>query len=276
MIKIVAEIGINHNGSLDIAIDLIDKAAQAGCDYVKFQKRNPEKSVPESQKNKIKDSIWGPIKYIDYKNKLEFNKSQYDLINDYCNKKNIDWFCSVWDKDSVDFVKDYKSKSLGTIIKIPSACITNIDLLAYARKNSNFLLISTGMSTELEVKKAIEVSGPDVVFHTNSSYPSFFDEINLNYINWLKSNYTIKALGYSGHELGYIPTIVSLGMGVKWVERHITLDKEMKGSDHASSLNTVEFAKLVKDIKEAEKSLGVFGPRQLTSGEYDKKSSLRT
>jgi N-acetylneuraminate synthase len=275
MIKVVAEIGINHNGSLELAINLIDKAKLSGCDYVKFQKRNPDKSTPEHQKNKIKDSIWGPIKYIDYKNRLEFNRKQYDFINNYCNENKVNWFCSVWDKDSVDFVKSYKNKNLGIVIKIPSACINNIDLLTYARKCSDFLLISTGMSTEEEVEKAIKVSQPDVIFHTNSSYPSFFDEINLNYITWLKNHYPGKIFGYSGHERGYIPTILSLGLGVTWVERHITLDKNMAGSDHASSLDDQEFSAMVKDIRIAERSLGLFGPRKLTDGENEKKSYLR-
>jgi N-acetylneuraminate synthase len=275
MIKIVAEIGINHNGSLDIVKKLIDAAVLSGCDYVKFQKRNPDTSTPEHQKYKIKNSIWGPIRYIDYKKKLEFGENEYDSIENYCNQKKINWFASAWDLESVDFLKKYKNKDLGVFIKIPSACITNLDLLKYVRKNSDFLAISTGMSTEEEVKNAIELSRPDLIFHTNSSYPSPFEEINLNYINWLKNIYPKKLLGYSGHELGYIPTITCLGMGVTWIERHITLDKNMIGSDHSSSLDSTEFSHLVSAIKTAESSIGFLGPRKITPGEFIKKDSLR-
>jgi len=270
MIKVIAEIGINHNGSLDIAKKLIDAAVFAGCDYVKFQKRNPELSTPENQKNKIKDSLWGPIKYIDYKHKLEFSKKQYDIINNYCLKKKIKWFFSVWDTDSVDFAKSYSS-----FMKIPSALILNLDLIKYARKQSSFLAISTGMSSEIEVKKAIKSANPEVIFHTNSSYPSPLNEINLNYINWLKFNYKKKEIGYSGHEKGYFPTLCSVAMGVTWIERHITLDKKMIGSDHASSLDVSDFIKMVKKIKDIESFLGENGPRKISLSENLKRQTLR-
>lgn len=273
MIKVIAEIGINHNGSIDLAKKLIDAACDANCDYVKFQKRNPDISTPEKQKNKIKDSLWGPIKYIDYKYKLEFSKKDYDIINNYCLKKNIKWFSSAWDIDSVDFLVNYAS--LETFIKIPSAMIENFDLLKYARRKSDVLAISTGMSNEQDVVSSIEAADPDIIFHTNSTYPSPYNEINLNYINWLKSKYKNKDIGYSGHEDGFLPTICSVALGVKWIERHITLDKKMKGSDHACSLDPSEFKLLVKQVKEVEIFMGENGPRQVSVGENFKKQILR-
>jgi N-acetylneuraminate synthase len=273
MIKIVAEIGINHNGSLDIAKKLIDSACSAGCDYVKFQKRNPDVSTPDNQKNKIKDSLWGSIKYIDYKHKLEFSKKEYDIINDYCFLKNIKWFCSVWDNDSVDFIKEYNS--FGVFIKIPSAVILNLSLLKYARKHADVLAISTGMSDESEVAQAIKISNPDIIFHTNSSYPSIINEINLNYISWLKNNYKEKEIGYSGHEKGYLPTLCSVPLGVSWIERHITLDKNMKGSDHSCSLDPIDFKRLVKKIKKIESYLGKNEPRKISPGELLKRETMR-
>lgn len=275
MVKIIAEIGINHNGSLDIAKKLIDLASFSGCDFVKFQKRNPDTSTPEDKKNLIKNSIWGPIKYIDYKYKLEFDEKQYDLIDKYCKKKKISWFCSVWDADSVDFMSKYTDDHFGFFTKIPSAMILNLELIEYAGKKSDFFAISTGMSTEEEVAKAIDIGNPDVIFHTNSSYPTPNNEINLNYINWLKHKYPIKYIGYSGHENGFIPSLISVSMGVKWIERHITLDKSMPGSDQSSSLDPEELISFVKKVRTAEECLGEYGPRKITPSEFVKKNSLR-
>ena len=149
-IKIIAEIGINHNGDLDIAKKLIDVAAVAGCDYVKFQKRNPDICVPDGQKKKKKSTPWGEMTYIDYKHRIEFGKKEYDKINDYCSKKRIQWFASVWDEDSVDFMSCYMD-----IAKIPSAQLNNHDLGTYARKNNQFLMLSTGMSNEDDIEAAV-------------------------------------------------------------------------------------------------------------------------
>ena len=271
MIKIIAEIGINHNGSLKIAKGLIDVAKVAGCDYVKFQKRTPDICVPEEQKYKLRKTPWGEMTYLDYKLNIEFEKAEYDIIDKYCKQIGIKWFASVWDEPSVDFMKRYTD-----ISKIPSALITNHGLMRYARENFNTLLISTGMSTEDEVSQAIEVGNPDVIFHTNSSYPSKVDELNLNYILHLKEKYCQnREVGYSGHEFGLTTTFATVPLGAKWIERHITLDRTMWGSDQMASVEPHGLIKLVKGVKDIELAMGESGPRKLFGTELEKRKSLR-
>ncbi len=268
--KIIAEIGINHNGSLELAKRLIDMAYLAGCDYVKFQKRSPEDCVPPEQKQKLRETPWGKIPYIDYKHKLEFNHEEYQEISRYCSEKGIEWFASVWDIPSVDFMKQYCS-----IAKIPSALITNIELLNYARESFDTLIISTGMSTEKEIEQAMEQGKPEVVMHTNSTYPSPIEELNLKYIHHLAEKYPDTQIGYSGHEYGLVPTFAAVAMGAEWVERHITLDRSMWGSDQLASIENIGLIKLVKGIRDIEKAEGDSGPRQLLDSELSKRKSLR-
>ena len=270
MTKIIAEIGINHNGSLELAKDLIDLSKVAGCDYVKFQKRTPDICVPEEQKSKMRVTPWGEMAYIDYKKKIEFEEEQYDHLFAYCEKIGIGCFASVWDNPSVDFMSRYTDLS-----KIPSALITNHELCAYAREKSDFLIVSTGMSTEEEIEKNVDICSPDVIMHTNSSYPSKVEELNLNYIKWLADKYPQSEIGYSGHEYGLVTTFAAVALGCTWVERHITLDRNMWGSDHKSSIEPSGLIKLVKGIRDIEKSLGSGGPRQVLGSELDKRKSLR-
>ena len=270
MIKIIAEIGINHNGSLEIAKKLIDIAAVAGCDYVKFQKRTPDVCVPEEQKNKIRQTPWGEMTYIKYKHEIEFGKREFDHIDQYCKRKGIKWFASVWDNFSVDFMKQYSD-----ISKIPSALITEQALVTHARNNFNNLIISTGMSTEEEIETAVETCNPNVIMHTNSSYPSKINELNLNYISHLKQKYGEKEIGYSGHEFGLIPTFATVPLGVKWIERHITIDRTMWGSDQMASVEPHGLIKLVKGVRDIEKALGTGGPRKVLGSELEKRKSLR-
>lgn len=269
--NIIAEIGINHNGSIEICKKLISIAATAGCQYVKIQKRNPDICVPENQKNTIKSTPWGEMTYLEYKKKIEFDENQIKELKKYSNQFDIVFFASVWDNDSVDIMKNYS-----TIAKIPSALITNLDLCKYARKNFQKLIISTGMSTEEEIEKCVNICEPDVIMHTNSTYPSPISELNLNYIKWLKNKWNNKEIGYSGHEYGLIPTFVAVALGSKWIERHITLDHNMWGSDHLSSLEPSAVFKLVKGIRDTESSLGGYiGPRELFDTEKIKKKTLR-
>ena len=268
--KIIAEIGINHNGDLNIAKKLIDVAVVAGCDYVKFQKRNPDVCVPEEQKNVMKDTPWGEMTYLEYKHRMEFNKDEYDVIDAYCKEKGIKWFASVWDEDSIDFMSKYTH-----IMKIPSALITQDNLLYHARERSKYLMISTGMSDEEEIEHAVKVSNPDLIFHTNSAYPSPIEDLNLNYILWLKEKYTDREIGYSGHEFGLIPTYASVVIGATWVERHITLERTMWGSDHMASVEPHGLIKLVKDIRSIEKSMGTKSPREVFDSELEKRQTLR-
>ena len=268
--KIIAEIGINHNGDVDKAKRLIDASLIAGCDYAKFQKRTPDICVPEHQKDKMRDTPWGEMRYIDYKKRIEFEKEQYDELYEYVKDKPIELFSSVWDKPSVDFMKEYTNA-----MKIGSALITDLDLCRHTRANCDLLIISTGMSTEEEIDACIEACNPDVIMHTNSTYPSPVEELNLNYINWLQEKWSDKEIGYSGHEYGLVTTFASVAMGCTWVERHITLDRTMWGSDQMASVEPQGFMKLVKGIRDIEKAMGSGGPRVCLGREQSKRSSLR-
>lgn len=268
-VKIIGEIGINHNGDMDLCKRIIDSAVLAGCDYVKFQKRNPDLCVPEEQKNKPKSTPWGDMTYLEYKHRIEFGKKEYDEIDAYCKEKGIDWFASVWDVDSVDFMSQYNK-----ITKIPSALITNDELIRYAREKFDYLIISTGMSTEAEIEHCVKTCNPDVIMHTNSTYPSPVNELNLNYINWLKEKYK-KEVGYSGHEYGLTTTFATVPMGVTWIERHITADRTLWGSDQVASIEPAGLFKLVKGIRDIESALGESSERVLLPSEMKKLKSLR-
>lgn len=268
--KIIAEIGINHNGSVEIAKRLIDAALLSGCDYAKFQKRTPDICVPESQKSKIRDTPWGKIPYIDYKKKIEFEKEEYEELYAYVDDKPIEIFASVWDKPSVDFMKTF-----GGPMKIGSASINDLDLCKYARDNCELLIISTGMSTEQEIESCIKHCSPDVVMHTNSTYPSPVSELNLSYIEWLKQKYPNTQIGYSGHEYGLVTTFAAVAMGCTWIERHLTLDRTMWGSDHLASVEPQGFMKLVKGIRDIDLAAGNGGPRVCLESELKKRKSLR-
>lgn len=269
--KIIAEIGINHNGCMDICQKLINISSAAGCDYVKIQKRTPDICVPESQKNKIRTTPWGDMTYLDYKKKIEFNEDQIQDLVKYAKEQNITLFASIWDIPSSQLMSKYCS-----ITKIPSALITDLELCKHARDHFKTLIISTGMSTEEEIEKCINACNPDVIMHTNSTYPSPVDQLNLRYINWLQKKWNDKEIGYSGHEYGLVSTFSAVTLGAKWVERHITLNHNMWGSDHLSSLEPAGLFKLVKGIKDVEKSISQpDGPRILLQEEQSKRNSLR-
>jgi len=271
MVKIIGEIGINHNGSIEKCKELIDLCKLSGCDYAKIQKREPDLCVPENQKSKMRETPWGTMTYLDYKKKIEFNEDEIKELIEYSKNIGIEFFASVWDKTSVDVMCKYTK-----ISKIPSALITDLELCAYAREKFEKLIISTGMSTEEEVIECIKVCNPDVIMHTNSTYPCPVEELNLNYINWLKEKYTNKEIGYSGHEYGLATTFATISMGVKWIERHITLDRTMWGSDHTSSIEPSGLFKLVKGVRDIEKALKYeSGPRKQFEKENIKKESLR-
>jgi len=266
--KIIAEGGINHNGDIEIAKKLIDAAVVAGCDYIKWQKRNPDVCVPEEQKNKRKDTPWGEMSYLDYKKKIEFGKEEFDELFSYCGDR-IKCFASVWDHDSVDFMSKYTD-----IAKIPSALITDKTLCRNAREKFKTLIVSTGMTNEEDIKKCIYACDPDVIMHTNSTYPSPVEELNLKYITHLRSEWDAD-IGYSGHEYGLTTTFAAVAMGASWIERHITLDRMMWGSDHVASVEPVGLLKLVKGIRDVDKSMGSSGPRVVMGGELEKLKALR-
>jgi len=268
-IQIIAEIGINHNGDLNIAKQLIEKAKGTGFDYVKFQKRSPDICVPEHKKTEMVETPWGNITYLDYKHKIEFGKEEYDQIDEYCKEIGISWFCSVWDLDSARFMLPYADH-----VKIPSALITDSDLLKYCREHFKKVIISTGMSTEDQIETAVNYAKPDVIMHTNSSYPCPVEHLNLNYINWLQEKYNAE-IGYSGHEYGLVTTFATVSLGVTWIERHVTLDRTMWGSDQLASVEPIGMLKLVKGVRAIEAALGGDHKRDILPGEELKLKSLR-
>jgi N-acetylneuraminate synthase len=250
---IVTEIGINHNGDLNLAKQMIEVAARYGVDAVKFQKRTPELCVPPEQRGQMRETPWGYITYLDYRNKVEFGEQEYTEIDRYCRKIGITWFASVWDIPSVDFMEHYNP----VCYKIPSASLTDHDLLRRVRKTGKPIILSTGMSTLEQIKAATNVIGLDnlLLTHTTSTYPCEPEELNLRTIQTLKESFPVP-VGYSGHEVGLIPSAVAVAMGACLIERHITLDRAMWGTDQAASVEPVGVEKLVKYIRVTEKSLG--------------------
>lgn len=226
---------------------------------------------PRSSKNTIRKTPWGDMTYLEYKWKLEFSEEQIKELVEYSNSLGIEFFASVWDIDSVKLMAKYTK-----IGKIPSALITDFELCKCARDNFEFLIISTGTSSEEEIEKCINVCNPDVIMHTNSTYPCPVEELNLNYIDWLKEKWTGKEIGYSGHEYGLVTTFASVAKGVTWIERHITLERNMWGSDQSSSIEPSGLLKLVKGIRDIEKAMKYEpGPKKEFAGELAKKKSLR-
>ena len=272
---IIAEIGINHNGSIDIAKKLIDIAHVAGCDAVKFQKRNPDICVPEHQKQIMRDTPWGRITYLEYKYKVEFGQNEYNVINKYCTSKGIAWSASPWDIDSLQFLNQYNLP----FIKIPSALLTNIELIKEASKADKKLILSTGMSNIDEIDKAVEtikLSNPNcqyALLHCNSSYPAPNKDLNLTCIQTLKNRYKCE-VGYSGHEFGLTTTIASICFGATIIERHITLDRTMWGTDQMCSVEPQGLIKLVRGVKELNSALGD-GVKRITETEIPIKDKLR-
>jgi N-acetylneuraminate synthase len=271
---IIAEIGINHNGDLDTAKRLIDISAAAGCDAVKFQKRNPDVCVPEHQKSVMKDTPWGRMSYLDYKKKIEFGHDEYDAIDYHCEQKGISWSASPWDSDSLNFLKQYDIP----FIKIASASLTNHGLLVKACMTGKKIIISTGMSSENEIDSAVRViqentSKDFAILHCNSSYPAPMEELNLSCIKTLKEKYRCE-VGYSGHEFRLGTSVAAVYLGATIIERHVTLDRTMWGSDHMASVEPQGLFKLVRGIRELETSYGD-GKISVTETEKEVRKKLR-
>ncbi len=269
---IIAEIGINHNGSVKIAKQLIDGAVEANCDAVKFQKRTPELCVPKEQWNVIRDTPWGNMSYIDYKRKTEFGLNEYREIDEYCREKGIDWFASCWDEPSVDFVEQFDP----VLYKLASASLTDCPLLKKVKATGKPVILSTGMSTMQEIEYAVNFIGCDnlMIAHSTSAYPCKPTELNLRMINTLQEKYPDVPIGYSGHETGLATTIAAVALGAGFVERHFTLDRAMWGSDHASSVEVPGMARLVRDIRATELALGN-GIKQVYESEIESIRRLR-
>jgi len=255
MVFITAEIGINHNGDIEIAKQLIDIAVSTGCDAVKFQKRNIEKVYSKSVLDSPRDSPWGNTTR-DQKLGLEFNLDEYQIIDNYYKKNNIEWYASAWDLDSQDFLKQFNLKHN----KVASAMLTNIPLLEKIAKEKKHCFISTGMSTIEQIQTAINTfekfQCPFDLQHSNSSYPMKPEEANLKCIQTLKEKFQCN-VGYSGHEsMGYLICVSAVLLGASSIERHITLDRSMYGSDQSASLEPQGLERLVRDIRGIDKILG--------------------
>ena len=269
---VIAEIGINHNGDLDIAKQIIEAAVHAGVDAVKFQKRTPEVATPPDQQKQMRETPWGYITYLEYRHKVEFTAEQYHEINLFCREKNIPWMVSVWDEPAVDFMENFDTPAY----KIPSASLTDHKLLRYVRKTGKPMVISTGMSTMDQIRKAVNVIGEEnlVIMHCTSSYPCEPEELNLRMIETLRTEFPDNPIGYSGHEVGLVPSAIAVSLGACMVERHITLDRAMWGSDQAASVEPGGFERLVKYIRVAEASVGD-GVKKVYDSEMSTMKKLR-
>ena len=269
---IIAEIGINHNGDINIAKKLIKVAKDAGCNAVKFQKRNPDVCVPEKQKKIMRETPWGYISYLDYKYKVEFEKEEYDIIDAYCKELDIQWFASPWDVDSVKFLSQYNIPAL----KVPSASLNDVELLMAMKGTKLPIILSTGMSTQKEVDETVNLlRGTDLsILHCVSTYPTPPSELNLNVITTFQEKYPEFIIGYSGHETGLSTTYAAVALGAKIIERHITMDRSMWGTDHSGSVEPQGLKTLVANIRDIESSLGD-GIKKVTDSEVPIREKLR-
>ena len=251
---VIAEIGINHNGDLGIAKQMIDAAVHSRADAVKFQKRTPDVATPPDQQQQMRETPWGYISYLDYRYKVEFNEEQYCAIDKYCKERGIAWMVSVWDEPSVDFMEKFDTPAY----KIPSASLTDSNLIRKARATGKPLILSSGMSTMEQIQKGVQVAGENdlVLMHCTSTYPCEPEELNLKMVDTLRREFPHLPIGYSGHEVGLVPSAVAVALGACVVERHLTLDRAMWGSDQAASVEPGGFERLVKYIRVTEAALG--------------------
>ena len=268
---VIAEIGINHNGDLDMAKQLIDVAIVAGCDAVKFQKRTPELCVPLEQRDLTRETPWGVMTYLEYRERIEFGLAEYTEIDRYCTERGIDWFTSSWDPLSVDFVERFDP----ICYKIASASLTDDELLDRLVATGRPLILSTGMSTIDEIRHAVERLPTDrlLVAHSTSTYPCKPEELNLRMIESLRQEFGCP-IGYSGHEVGLQTTVAAVALGANFVERHITLDRAMWGSDQAASIEPGGLMRLVRDIRIIEAAVGD-GVKHLYNSELPSRARLR-
>lgn len=270
---IVAEIGINHNGNIEIAKKLIDVAVHVGCDAVKFQKRTPELCIPPEERRMKRETPWGYITYLEYRKKIEFGFEEYQEIDRYCKEKGIIWFASCWDKLSVDFIEQFDVP----VYKIPSPALTDISLLTRLkhRDTGKALILSTGMSTMKQISEAVGILGTNnlILAHCTSTYPCPVEDLNLRVIDTLRREFPCP-IGYSGHEVGLPTTPAAVVLGVCYVERHITLDRSMWGSDQGASVEPGGFERLVKYIRVIEQAMGD-GVKRIYDSEIQAMDRLR-
>jgi len=252
---LIAEIGINHNGSIELAKRLIDLAKKYNFDSVKFQKRDSDICVPEQQKGKMRTTPWGDMTYLEYRKKIEFNSREYKEIDNYCKKIKIDWFSSVWDANSLKFMKQFNTK----YNKVASAMLTNQALLELIAKEKKLTFISTGMSKMRDINQAVNIFKRNkcnfVLMHCVSNYPCPEEDLNLNLITTLKKEFKCK-IGYSGHESSVSPSLAAWFLGADYIERHITLERSMYGTDQAASLSEQGIRELTSLLTKFPQMLG--------------------
>ncbi|WP_432821424.1 N-acetylneuraminate synthase family protein [Trichloromonas sp.] len=268
---IIAEIGLNHNGDLGIAKKLIDAASLAGCNAVKFQKRTPELCVPPAQRDVMRETPWGVMTYMEYRLRVEFGEQEYAEIDRYCLDKGIVWFASCWDEPSVDFIDQFSPPCY----KMASASLTDGKLMQHTVSKNRPVIVSTGMSTMEEIRAGVMQVPPQqlLLAHSTSSYPCPPEELNLRMIRTLRDEFDCP-IGYSGHEVGLQTTLAAVMLGACFVERHITLDRAMWGSDQAASVEPGGLARLVRDIRTVEKALGD-GVKKVYDSEVPIRKKLR-
>jgi N-acetylneuraminate synthase len=271
-VYVIAEIGLNHNGDVELAKRLIDVAARAGADAVKFQKRTPEIATPEHMRDTLRETPWGTMTYLEYRHRVEFGRDEYVEIGDYATMQGLDWFASPWDVPSVHFLEDLNVVAH----KVASASLTDLEMLAALRETGKPIILSTGMSTIEQIDRALDVLGGErvVLMHATSTYPMEPEEANLRVISTLRDRYAGIPVGYSGHERGLQISLAAVALGAVAVERHITLDRTMWGSDHAASLEPAGLEHLVRDIRVIETALGD-GVKRVFPGELAPMAKLR-
>ena len=271
-VYVIAEIGLNHNGDIELAKQLIDVAAEAGAQAVKFQKRTPDISTPEAMKSVPRVTPWGTMTYLEYRYRVEFDREQYIQIGDYATLRGLDWFASPWDEPSVDFLEDLNVVAH----KVASASVTDHGMLRALAETGKPVILSTGMSTIDQIDAAVEILGTDrlVILHATSTYPMPAEEANLRMIPTLAARYPGVPIGYSGHEPGTEISVAAVALGAVVVERHITLDRQMWGSDHSASLEAAELTSLVRDIRTVSTALGD-GVKRIAPGELAPLAKLR-
>ena len=252
---LIAEIGINHNGDLDLAKQIIDIAYESGCDFVKFQKRNPDVCVPQKIRNTLRDTPWGVITYLEYKKKIEFGLNEYIEIDKYCKNKGIEWSASAWDLESQDFINKFKVP----FNKVASAMNTNLDFIEKVAKEGKLTFLSTGMSTLDDVKNSVDIfrsyNCPLILLHTVSTYPAKDEDLNLAVMKTLRTSFNLP-VGYSGHESSVSPSVAAAALGAVVIERHITISRTMWGTDQAASLEANGLAQLAQILKRIPKIIG--------------------
>lgn len=272
-IFVIAEAGINHNGELDLAKKLIEMAHRAGCNAVKFQKRNPDICVPVSMKSKLRETPWGVMTYLDYKKKIEFGEHEYDQIDNFCKELGILWSASAWDLDSLNFLNKYDLP----FNKIASAMSTNLDFVSAVANQGKLTYASVGMCNWKEIDQLVEVfkksNSELILMHTVSNYPAENQDLNLKMIETLSKRYSYP-VGYSGHEASISPSIVAAALGAVAIERHITISRSMWGTDHSASLEYAGISQLVGAIRKVPIVLGD-GVKRVIPGEAEIAEKMR-